>query len=135
MFTAIRTSSSVLFGPVADREGGSHCALRVVPVRGRSPEDPHDRVPDELLDCASKALDLHADTREVRVEVGANVLGVEPFGAGGRADHVHEQNRDDPALLAHMTGRRERRRAGVAELRAVGVLLAAVRTREHGREH
>ena len=88
---------------VEDREAGANRAFLVVLVCDRCAEDGHDGVADELLDCSTVALERRAEPRVVRLEQGANVLGIELFAATRRADHVHEEHRD---LLALLLGRR-----------------------------
>ena len=118
---------AVLLGPVANGECRADRALGVVAVGRRRAEDAHDRVADELLDRAAVALELLADALVVRREDRADVLRIELLGTSGEADEVDEQDGDDAALLAGPPGLGERRAARVAELREVGVLLAAAR--------
>ncbi len=118
--------------PVADRERRAHRALGVVLVRGRSAEERHHRVADELLDGAAEALELPAQVRVVRGEQAADVLGIELLGAGGEADEIGEEHRHDLALLARGRGRSlQRRAARVAEPRGVRVLGRAARADDH----
>ena len=133
MFTAVRICE-LLADRVADRERRAHGALGVVLVRDRCAEDGHHRVADELLDRAAVPLELGAELRVVRRERRADVFGVEPFRACRRADEVGEEDRHDLPLLARgRGGRNERGAAHPAEAGAVGILLAAGRTRDHVR--
>ena len=117
---------------VADRDGRSHGALRVVLVRDGGAEDGHHRVADELLDRATVPLELGPELRVIRREGGADVLGVETLGACRRADEVGEEDRHDLPLLARGAGcGRERSAAHPAEAEALGVLLSAGRTNDH----
>ena len=121
--------------PVADRECCSHRALGVVVVRDRGAEHGHHGVADELLDRAPEALELVAQPRMVGPEQRAHLLGIHALGARGEADEVGEEDGDDLALLEpRLLVDREWRRAGVAEARAVGILLAAAGTGKHHRE-
>ncbi len=134
VLTATRNWSSLplLRNPVADRERRTDRALGVVLVRGRSPEERHHRVADELLDSAAEALELLAQMRVVRSEQSADVLGVELLGAGGEADEIGEEHRHDLALLAHRRRRSlERRAAGVTEPGGVGILGRAAWADDH----
>src|SRR3954466_668698 len=119
---------------VADGERRTHGALGVVLVRDRRAEDGHHRIPDELLDGAPEALELGTKLRVVSRERRADVLGVEPLRARGRADEVGEEDRHDLPLLARRSGRRDERRAAhAAEARTVEILVAAGRTGDHVR--
>jgi hypothetical protein len=69
----------------------------------------------------------------VRLEDGPHLLGVEPLSAGGEADEVTEETRDDLPLLPRPRGLLEWSRALRAEARIVGVLTPAARTDPHGR--
>ncbi len=124
-----------LFGPVADGERRAHGPLGVVSERHRGTEDAHDGIPDELLDPAAVALELISDTLVVRDQEGPDILGIELLGAGREAHEVDEQDRDEAPLLARPVRRDDRSPAGVAELRAGGVLLSTARTGEHESEH
>jgi hypothetical protein len=98
------------------------------------PEDPDDRIPDELLDDATVGLDLRSGHREVGVEHAVHVLGVGPLGGGGIPDQVAEECRDNLPLFrerrAAPSG--ERRTAFIAELGRFGVLCAACTAGHHG---
>ena len=101
-------------------------------MRGRSAEERHHRVADELLDGAAEALELLAQMRVVRGEQAADVLGIELLGAGGEADEIGEEHRHDLALLAHRRRRSlERRAAGVAEPGGVRILGGAAWADDH----
>ena len=64
----------------------------------------------------------------------ADVLGVGGLGGGREPDQVAEEDGHDLALLERRRrrGDGERRAALQAELRPLGILLAASRTRRHG---
>src|SRR5439155_25027088 len=87
---------------VTDPKGGPDGSLRIVPVSQWSSEHAHDRVADELLDCAAEGLDVLTERRVVRPEDGPDVLRVEMFGSRGEPHQIGEQNRHDPAFF---TGR------------------------------
>ncbi len=136
-FTGVHGDSdlqSVPLRPVADGERSPHSTLRVVSVGRRRAEDAHHRVADELLHRAAEALQLGADSLVVRRENVPHVLGVELLGLGSESDQVDEEHGHDSPLLPGTPRFRERRTARVAEPRARGVLLAAVRTDRHGEE-
>ena len=102
-------------------------------MRGRRPEEGHDRIADELLDRAPAPLELGADAVVIRAEDGAHLLGIELLRLRSEADEVAEEDGDDLALLA----RRERlgaesRPAHPAQAEALRVLLAAARAGDHG---
>ena len=123
---------ALLRHPVPDGERRADRALGVVLVRGRSAEERHHRVADELLDGAAEALELLAQVRVVRGEQAADVLGIELLGAGGEADEIGEEHRHDLALLAHRRRRSlERRAAGVAEPGGVRILGRAAWADDH----
>src|SRR5207344_79407 len=124
----------VLLGPVANSEGRTHRALGVVAERYGRPEHAHDRVADELLHASAEALELRADALVVGTEERANVLGVEALGAGGEAHEISEEDGDDASFLAGAARVGERRAAGIAELRAVGILLSASCAGRHDAE-
>ena len=110
------------------RSASSSCAT------GRA-EHRHHRVADELLHRAAEALELVAQARVVGPQQRAHLLGIHLLGARREADEVGEEDGDDLALLEpRLLLGRERRGAGVAEARAVGVLLAAAGAREHHAE-
>jgi hypothetical protein len=60
----------------------------------------HDRIADELLDCASTPLELHADAFVVGREQRFDVLRVHRFRRRREADEVAGHDRDDLALAA-----------------------------------
>ena len=125
----------VLFGPVSDGEGGADGSLRIVPVRRRRAEHPHDRVADELLDTSAEALQPRPHLLVVRRQECTHVLRVERFGTLRGPHEVDEEDRDDPSLLSDSSGLAERSAARVAELRAVRVFLAAACAGRHEGEH
>ena len=93
----------------------------VVLVGHRGAEHGHDAVADELVQGAAQAFDLGPEPGLVGAEQGADVLGVGLVGAGGEADQVAEQHRDDrcaPGGRAAAGG--QRRAAGPAELKPPG---------------
>ena len=78
-------------------------------------------------------LELRADAVVVGTEDGAHLLGIELLRFRREPDEVAEEDGDDLALLA----RRDRLGAESgpahpAQAKALGVLLAAARARDHG---
>ena len=67
---------------------------------GRSAEDCHDGVADELLDGAAIALELLLQPRVIRAEEGSDIFGIHLLGALREPHEVAEEDRDDLALLA-----------------------------------
>jgi pimeloyl-ACP methyl ester carboxylesterase len=102
-------------------------------VRDGRAEHGHHRVPDELLDGATEALELGAHVRVVRLEQPTHVLGVQRLRPCGEADEVAEEARDDLPLLTRLHLVHERRRALRAEARVVRVLAPAARADLHAR--
>jgi hypothetical protein len=102
--------------------------LRVILMRARHPEHGHDAVANELVYGATQPFDLSAKPLMVRTQQGPHVLRVGLVGAGGEANQVAEQHRDDLALL-HGGSRRatQRRPTAPAEPEALRILLAAAR--------
>ena len=91
----------LVFGQaIANRQRRPDCALRIVLMCHRSPEDRHHRVADELLDRAAEALEIRADARVIRRQQGPHVLRVELLRAGREADEIAEEDGDNLALLA-----------------------------------
>ena len=115
----------VLFGPVSDGEGRADGSLRIVPVRRRRAEDPHDRVADELLDSSAEALQPRPHLLVVRRQERTHVLGVERFGTLRGPHEVDEEDRRRSVAPLRPSGLAEGSAARVAELRAVRVFLAA----------
>ena len=93
-----------LLGVLADPKARAHRALGVVLVGGGHPEDPDDRIPDELLHHAAVGLDLRPRHREVGGEHPVDVLGVGRLRGGGEPDEVAEQRGDDLAFLGDGAG-------------------------------
>jgi hypothetical protein len=123
----------LLHAPVADRQRGPHCPLRVVLVRSRRAEDRHHRIADELLDRAATPLELLPHVSVIGREQSADVLGIESLGLRGEPNEVDEHDRDGLAFLSEQALLRlERPRARVAETRPFRVLLTTARTRHHG---
>jgi hypothetical protein len=126
------------FEPVLGYRGahlrsGADRAQGVVLVRDRYPEDSHDRISRELLHNPAVLLDDRAEVLEVAAHAGAQRLRVGRLAERGRADEVAEEDGDDLALLArHLCGR-ERRPAGIAEARVLGILVSAARAGNHWR--
>ena len=117
--------SAQLRHAVPDRQRRTHGPLGVVPVSDGRAEDPHHRVADELLDGSAAGLDLGPDPLEVRRLDRPNVFGIEPFRAGGEADEIREEHRNDLPFLARAPlVRGEAGAAGTAELRVGRVLPA-----------
>ncbi len=92
---------ALLADPVPDRQRGPDSPLGIVLVRDRRAEDGEHRVPDELLDGASVALQLVAKAGVEGPEDRLDVLGIERLGAGREADEVGEEDGDDLALPAN----------------------------------
>src|SRR4029453_11027744 len=106
----------------------AHRSLRVILVHVRYAEHGHDAVADELVHRPAQPFDLPAEPRVVRAQEGPHVLRVGLVGAGGEADQVAEQHRDDLALLhdGARTGAKQWP-ATSAEPKAPRILLAAAR--------
>ena len=121
-----------------DREAGADGTLGVVLVGDRGAKERDDGVADELLDAAAVLLEHVPQPGVVRLEQREDVLGVELLGAARRADDVDEHGRDRAALfvppwrLGRRRVRGERRRAGHAELRDVGIVRPALCANRHG---
>src|ERR671925_1927003 len=95
----------------------------------RGTEDGHDGISDELLDRAAEPLELSFEEGVVGLGGGPHLLGVGVMSTGGEAHYVHEQDRDDFALLG--LGSRwliQACAAMEAELRTLRVVLSAVGT-------
>ena len=114
-------------------EGGAQRALRIVLVADRGSEERDHGVADELLDRAAEPLELVPQAAVVRQQSRADVLGIELLGAGGRADEVDEDGRDEPALprADGDVGPLEGQPAGEAETGARRVILGAPRAARH----
>jgi hypothetical protein len=104
-------------------------------VGGGYSEQSDHRIPDELLHHAAVGLDLSTGHLGVGGEHLVDVLGIRGLGGRGEPDEVAEQAGDDLAFLGDGANgsRIERSSALHAELRPVGVLVAAVRAVEHVR--
>jgi hypothetical protein len=87
---------------------GAHRALGVVLVRHGMAEIGEDAVADEARDEALVARDRAAGERAVAAQRLEHVLGLQPLGERGRADHVAEHHRHRPPL--EHRGRRGRAR-------------------------
>jgi hypothetical protein len=101
-------------------------------VRRRHAEGGHHGVADELLDGPTFGFDLRAHRRERRLHHVLEAFGVEQLGEPSRARDVREEDGNQLALLEHR--RRplvQRRRAGSAEAKAFGILLAAGGANRH----
>ena len=81
MVIPTRSSSPSSSGEVADRERRADRALGVVLVRGRSAEERHDRVADELLDGAAMSFELGANALVVGAQESLDVLRIHRLGA------------------------------------------------------
>ena len=79
--------------------GRAYSPKCVVLVRDGDAEDGHDRIADELLDCASVPLEDCAQVLEVTAHTGAERLGIRRFAESRRADEVAEENSDHLAGL------------------------------------
>ncbi len=86
--------------PFADRERSAYCPLRIVLVCGRSTEEGHHSVADELLHRPPVALQLGAEPLVVGAKDRFDVLGIERFRARGEADEIGEQAGHDLSLFA-----------------------------------
>jgi hypothetical protein len=119
-----------------DPKARPHCSLRVVLVRGRSPEHRYDRVADELLHGAAVALDLASQAGVVGPDPGSHILGICLVGCGREPHQVAEQHGNDLALLGQRAwGHPEGSGAEPAEGEAFGVVLATTRAGCHRLEH
>jgi hypothetical protein len=117
---------------LANLGGRADGAERVVLVRGRNPEDGHDRVADELLDDPSVTLDDRTEIVEVASHPRTERLGIGRLAERGGADNVGEENRHDLSNLARRR-RLELGSAGVAVPRALGIRASTARARRHAR--
>jgi hypothetical protein len=119
-----------------DREPGANGTLGVVLVGFRRAEERQDGVAAELFERAAVPLELSPHTRVVRGDERLDVLGVELLGAGGRADEVDEDRRDDLSFLARRRGSGragQRRAAGQAKAGLYGVFRTAFDAKRHRR--
>jgi hypothetical protein len=121
----LRLSLVQLADRLDDPQPGPNGPLGIVLVSNRRAEDRHHCVADELLDRAAVPFELMPQTRVVRADTCANILGVGCFGGGGEADQVAEEDRHDLALLARLRHDGERGPAPVAEFRGRDILGAA----------
>jgi hypothetical protein len=117
----------------AHRQSGPACPQRVVLVRLGHPEDGHERIADELLHPAA----VLVDDRLHRLVVGRHHvredLGIDARAERRRADDVGEEHRHGLAEpLGGFGG--ERRAAGQAEARPLGVFFAAICAKRHLKE-
>ncbi len=85
-----------------DADGCPHRPLRIVLVRHRSAEDGEHPIAHELFQSAPEPFDVLTYPRVVDGQTTTAVFGIGPFGVGGEANQVGEEDGDDPALL---TGR------------------------------
>src|SRR5262249_41248635 len=92
-------------------------------------EHGHDLVPDELLNGAAVMLDRRAHLVEVAEHELADALRVQLLTERGRAGDVAEEERRELAPLGGSN--LERRTAGIAEPRSLGIALTATRTDGH----
>ena len=86
--------------PLLHRQRRMQRALGVILERSRSTEHRHDSVTGELLDRATRELDLLAHRVVEGFELCSHALRVAIAGVGGRADQIGKENRDELALLA-----------------------------------
>ena len=94
-------SSGVFPNAIAQLEAGVDRPGRIVAVGSRQPEHGHDRVAHELFERAAVTGDDLAGNRVEPSQEGAQVLRVQRLAHGGRAGHIGEQDRDEPAFLCH----------------------------------
>ncbi len=86
--------------PLLHRQRRMQRALGVILERSRSTEHRHHGVTGELLDRATRELDLLAHRVVEGFELCSHALRVAIAGVGGRADQIGKENRDELALLA-----------------------------------
>ena len=98
---------------VAQGERGVACALCMVLMRDRRPEQRHDAVAGVLVHRAFEAMHALGEDREEALEDAVPFLGVELFGEHHRALHIGEQHRH---LLALALERRARLQDAVGEV-------------------
>jgi hypothetical protein len=108
-----------------------HGAQGVVLMHDRDPEDPHDRVADEVLDRPAVALDGVAHPPEPPLHRPAQRLGIHPLSKRRRSHDVRKDHRDDFPPLGSCRCRRHRRSTGGAEPRSLGKPVATARARLH----
>ena len=118
---------------VTNRKRRADSPFGIVPVRGRSAEDRHHGVADELLHDAAERLELVPHRGVVRSKDRAHVLRIELLGARREADEVDEDDADDPPLLAVRRLLDERGSAGEAKTRNRRVFLGAALANWHPR--
>ena len=120
--TPRRTSVSPLLMPTRRRSGvapmpsSSSASSATAGLRGRrvpgrpharkGPEDPDDRVPDELLHDTAVGVDLCLGHRGVGREHPVDIFGIGRLRRRGEPDQVAEEGGDDLALLGDRTERR-----------------------------
>ena len=114
-------------------ERGADGPLRIVLMRLRHPEHREHRVAHELLEQPAVALDLDAQPVERAPHHGLHDLRVLLLGERRRSHQIGEERRRELQLGARLVLGTERRRAVQAELRPLGVLLAAARAGDHAR--
>jgi hypothetical protein len=112
-------------------DGRADGSERVVLVHRRRAEDGHHGVADELLDRSPVALEDAAHLVEVARVDPPHRLGIDALAEHRRVGHVAEEHRDGLSGLAARRLRRQRRPAGQAEARPLGVVLAAAGAAGH----
>jgi len=120
--------------PLAHLHGRSHCTERVVLVDARKAEDGHDRVADVFLDRSAMSLERSTHLVEVARHHLAPRLRVELLRHRRRSLEIGEDDRHGLSHFLRRKRRSERRPAKAAETELLRVLLAAVRTEDHGVE-
>ncbi len=110
---------------------GANRPQSIVLVRDRDPENGHDRVADELLDCPTVALDDRSEILEVASHARAQCLRIGRLTERRRTDEIAEEDRHDLPRLARALRRCQRCATGATEPGAVGVLAPAARARCH----
>ena len=92
-------------GRLQDGQPAADGPFRVVLVGRGGAEHGHHPVADELVQGAPEPLDLPAEPGMVGAEQRPDVLGVGLVGAGGEADQITEEHRDNLALLGRRVAR------------------------------
>jgi hypothetical protein len=86
---------------LAQCQGGSQRALRVIAVRAWQAEDRHHRVADKLLEGASSIGNDALGVGVVAAHQGAHIFGVQALAQCGRAGHVGKQDGHELSHFGH----------------------------------